>query len=283
MESTPYRHVRPVSPAAAYVGGKRRLAEQIVKLIDRIPHQTYAEPFVGMGGVFLRRAIVPPAEVINDISRDVSTFFRILQRHYPQLMDTLRFQITSRAAFDRLCDTDPDTLTDLERAARFLYLQSLSFGGKVAGRTFGADPARPGRFNLNTLGPRLDDIHDRLSDVVIECLSYHDFIPRYDRPGTLFYCDPPYYGSEGYYGRDAFTKVDFVRLAESLSGVKGAFIVSINDCPEVRSIFSGEVFSLKKVSTTYTVQGGGESLEAPELLITGGPGFVLRPETLLDL
>jgi DNA adenine methylase len=84
--------------------------------------------------------------VINDWSDDVATFFRILQRHYVPFMDMLRWQITSRAGFDRLRRQDPSTLTDLERAARFLYLQRLAFGGKVAGRNFGVDTTMGARF-----------------------------------------------------------------------------------------------------------------------------------------
>lgn len=278
MESS-HRFVHPVHPAAAYVGGKRRLAERIVQLIERVPHSTYAEPFVGMGGVFLRRRRVPSLEVVNDLSRDVATFFRILQRHYPQFMETLKFQITSRAAFERLAGMDPDTLTDLERSARFLYLQSLSFGGKVAGRTFGVDPAGSTRFNVHTLGPRLEEIHERLAGVVIECLAYREFIERYDRPNALFYCDPPYYGSEGYYGKGAFSRADFGRLADVFRDLKGGFILSINDHPEVRTTFAD--FEIMEVKTAYSV-AGGTAIDAPELLITGGAGFALRPGDLLD-
>jgi DNA adenine methylase len=82
-----FRPVAPVRPAAAYIGGKKRLAEQIVRRIEAIPHNTYAEPFVGMGGVFFRRVKVQGAEIINDRSRDVATLFRILQRHYPQFIE----------------------------------------------------------------------------------------------------------------------------------------------------------------------------------------------------
>ena len=267
MKSTDFRIVQPAKPAASYVGGKSRLASQIVQLIEGIPHKAFAEPFVGMGGIFLRRRSAPPVEVVNDINKEVATFFRILQRHYPQFMETLKFQITSRAAFERLCDTDPDTLTDLERAARFLYLQSLAFGGKVAGRNFGVDPCKSARFNIQTLGPRLEDIHERLSGVVIECLPYAEFIGRYNRPGTLFYCDPPYYGSEGYYGKEAFSRADFERLADVLREVKGAFILSINDHPEVRRIFAG--FEQREVETAYSVAGGAAKA-ASELLIMGG-------------
>ena len=86
MESQPFSNrltpVNPVRPVAAYVGGKRSLARQIVSLINEVPHEGYAEPFVGMGGIFFRRTMRPDFEVINDWSEDVATLFRILQRHY---------------------------------------------------------------------------------------------------------------------------------------------------------------------------------------------------------
>lgn len=155
-----------------------RLAKTIIQLIDTIPHQSYAEPFIGMGGIFLRRHHAPKAEYINDYNKDVSNLFRILQRHYPQFLDTIKYQITSRAEFERLIDTNPDTLTDLERAARFLYLQKTAFGGKVSGKNFGVDRMRSGRFNLSKLEPMLEDVNNRLSGVTIECLDYKVFIQR---------------------------------------------------------------------------------------------------------
>ena len=257
--------VRPVSPPAAYIGGKKQLAQRLASLIEQIPHKLYAEPFVGMGGVFFRRQLVPRAEVINDISGDVITLFRILQRHYPQFMETLKFQITSRMEFERLSNCDPSTLTDLERAARFLYLQRLAFGGKVSGRSFGVDTTGPARFNLNRLGPILEDVHERLASVVIENLSWQNFIERYDRPDALFYMDPPYYGCETDYGAHVFSRDQFNVMAEHLAGIKGWFIVSLNDKPEVREIFSA--FNIMDVGLTYTIHGGAGSAVG-ELIIT---------------
>jgi DNA adenine methylase len=77
-------------PAFPYVGGKRLLSRTIVSAIAEIPHDLYAEAFVGAGGVFLRREQVAPVEVVNDLSRDVTNFFRILQRHYQAFLDTLK-------------------------------------------------------------------------------------------------------------------------------------------------------------------------------------------------
>ncbi|OJY63215.1 MAG: DNA methyltransferase [Sphingobium sp. 66-54] len=256
--------VKPVRPAAPYIGGKRNLSRRLVAIIDATDHAAYAEPFVGMGGVFLRRTRRPRCEVINDISENVTTFFRILQRHYVAFMDMLRFQLTTRAGFERLMRTDPSTLTDLERAARFLYLQRTTFGGKVAGRNFGVDVHGPARFDVTKLGQALEDLHERLASVVIERMPFEAFIARYDRPGTLFYIDPPYWGSEKDYGAGVFAPEDFARLAVQLAGVAGKFILSINDVPAVREIFAA--FQIVEVDTTYTVSGKAQ--RASELIIS---------------
>lgn len=243
--------VKPVLPVAPYLGGKRNLSKRLVAMIDQVDHTTYCEPFVGMGGVFLRRIRPPKAEVINDINRELATFYRILQRHYVPFMEMMRFQITTRAEFERLVKTDQTTLTDLERAARFLYLQRTAFGGKVSGRNFGVSLDRGGRFDITKLGPMLDDLHTRLAGVVIECLPYGDFIRRYDRPGTLFYLDPPYWGGENDYGKNIFARDDFEKLSELLRGLSGRFIMSLNDVPAVRDIFAG--FDIQSVDVSYSV------------------------------
>ena len=264
QEGFSFTSVRPVSPAASYIGGKKQLAQRVASVIEQIPHSVYAEPFVGMGGVFFRRKLAAKCEVINDISGDVITLFRILQRHYPQFMETLKFQITSRKEFERLKACDPSTLTDLERAARFLYLQRLAFGGKVSGRNYGVDMNGPARFNVHRLGALLEDIHERLSGVQIENLSWCEFIDRYDTPGTLFYMDPPYFGCENDYGKNVFSRSDFERIADRMMNTKGRFLISLNDTPEVRSIFAA--FRVCDVSLTYTI-GGGQANPVGEVLI----------------
>ncbi len=259
------RSVRPVSPAAPYVGGKKNLAGQLVELIDSLNHETYAEPFIGMGGVFLRRTRAPAGEVINDISGDVTTFFRILQRHYEPFMDMLKFRFTSRREFERLEAIDVSTLTDLERAVRFLYLQRCTYSGKVHGRKFGIEVARPGRFDITRLAPMLTELNERLAGVIIENLNYREFIEKYDAAGTLFYLDPPYYGSEDYYGPGAFSRADFADLAQILAGIKGKFILSINDTPQIRETFAA--FEWEEAAVTYTFKGG-DPCDAKELIIT---------------
>jgi DNA adenine methylase len=242
--------VKPVRPVAPYVGGKARLAKRLTAEIERVPHKLYAEPFVGMGGVFLRRQRRPQCEAINDLSGDVSTFYRILQRHYVAFLDMLRFQITSRAEFERLKRTDPTTLTDLERAARFLYLQRTTYGGLREG-VFGVRPLRSGTIDITRLQPLLEEFHERLAPVVLESLPFDDFMRRYDREETFFFIDPPYYGVEGLYGKELFCRDDYETLLARLRSLKGKFLLTINDRPETREIFAD--FAIEPVKLRYTV------------------------------
>lgn len=264
MESIPLVACTPVRPVSPYLGGKRSLSKHLVKIIGEIPHTLYAEPFVGMGGIFLRRDRRPKVEVINDISTDVATLFRVLQRHYQAFLDMIRWQLSARAEFDRLMRVDPSTLTDLERSARFLYLQRQAFGGKVEGRGFGVSRTAPSRFDLTKLVPMLEEVHDRLAGVTIERLPWAEFIPRYDTPETLFFLDPPYWGCETDYGTGVFEQDDFARIRDVLAGLQGRFVMTINDRPEIRDIFAG--FSIEPVELLYRVSG--KATPAKELIIS---------------
>lgn len=259
--------VDPVKPLAPYIGGKKSLARHLVQRIGAIDHDIYAEAFVGMGGIFFRRDRRPKSEAINDWSLDVANFFRVVQVHLIAFLDYMRHYVTSRAEFERMLREDPATLTDIQRAARFLYLQKTSFGGKVAGRGFGIAPGNPARFDIMKLQPMIEAVHERLSCVTIERLPWSDFLRRWDRPSTLFYLDPPYYGCEGDYGQNMFKREEFEAMAAQLATLKGNFLLSINDHPEVRRIFAA--FPMEEVQARYTIGGMDKSRHFGELIIGG--------------
>lgn len=261
------------SPPAPYLGGKRNLAKRLCAIIETIPHRSYIEPFVGMGGVFLRRPTPAPAEVINDFSGDVANLFRIVRRHYEPFVDALRWLPAGREEFERQKRLDPGTLTDIDRAVRFLYLQRLTFGGKVDGRTFGVRKDQSSRIQLSKLRADLRALSRRLERVTIEQLDYADLIRRYDDPKALFYLDPPYDGTEGYgtdFGRDRY-----VQLAEQLRGIRGSFLMSINSTVFIRETFRD--FLIKDVETTWTVSAGNGQ-RVTELIIAGGDAAIAALE-----
>lgn len=265
--------VGPADPPAPWIGGKRHLARRICGILAATDHLAYVEPFIGMGGVFLRRRVRPKVEVINDISGDVVTLFRVLQRYPDALLKELRWRPAMRTEFDRLRCARQEDLLDIERAARLLYLQNLAFGGKVSGQSFGVSPSSWHGFSAARMEARLRRLHDRLLDVIIENLDWSALITRYDRSGTLFYLDPPYWGSEDDYGAGVFPPSAFQALADQLRAIQGRFLLSINDVREIRDMFSWA--DMEAVTTTYSLAGGQHVAPAAELLI--GRGVNLAP------
>ena len=244
-----------VAPLAPYLGGKFRLSKRIISKIEQIPHKIYAEPFVGMGGIFLRRTQIPKAEIINDINGELVNLYRIVRRYPNTLYKETEFMFASRQEFERLLKTQPETLTDIERAARFLYLQSVAFGGKVTDQAFGVSIDRPARFDFVKLNDRIRAVGERLASVTIERQDFETFIKRYDTKDTLFYLDPPYWGNETDYGKGVFTRADFERLRDCLTGIKGRFILSLNDTPQVKELFKN--FTIEQTDVTYSISKTG--------------------------
>jgi DNA adenine methylase len=145
-------------------------------------------------------------------------------------------------------------------------------GGKVVGQNFGVSNQHHARFDITKLAPMLEDVHERLAGVTIESLPWADFIRRYDRPEALFYLDPPYWGCETDYGDGLFDRADFTAMAEVLASIKGRFILSINDRPEIRAIFNA--FKIEAVKTSYGIskQVAAKQAQRGELVIMGPGG-----------
>ena len=107
----------------------------------------------------------------------------------------------------------------------------------------------------------------RLAPATIENFPYREILELYDRSHTFFYLDLPYYGMKGY--RLNFEPKDFEVLAEALAKVRGKFLMSLNDHPEVRRLFTG--FKIRPVALKYScmsAKGAGRAKSRCELLIS---------------
>lgn len=247
-------------PIIKWMGGKRRLADKILPLFP--PHQCYVEPFAGGAALFFLRPVPAEVEVLNDINGDLINLYRVVQNHLEEFVRQFKYALSSRQVFKWLQDTRPETLTDIQRAARFYYLQQSAFGGKVAGQTYGTATTQPPGLNLLRIEESLSAAHLRLANTYIEHLPWDECVRRYDRPHTLFYLDPPYWQTAGY-GCD-FGWEQFELMAKLLREIQGKAIISLNDHPDVRRRFEG--FHFESTDIRYTV-GSGKGAESREVLI----------------
>jgi DNA adenine methylase len=229
----------------SYIGGKRRIAKQLVALIP--PHTTYIEPFAGGAQLFFHKPR-SRVEVLNDIDEEIVNFLRVCQRHPQELSRSLRWQPASRRLFDWYEQDSGKGLTDIERAARFFYLQKNTWGGKRIKRNFHFMVSKHSNYAPETFDARFAAVAARLDDVQLEAAPYQTVLSRYDRPTTFFYCDPPYIDIDAY--EHNFTDADFEQLAHCLRMLKGRFLLSINDCDKARRWF-GE-WHCQEISFAYT-------------------------------
>lgn len=247
-------------PFIPWIGGKRRLAKKILPIFPQ--HTCYVEPFCGAAALYFMKHQTE-VEVLNDINGELVNLYRVVKHHLDEFSRQFRWSLTSREIFKWLQITPPETLTDIQRAARFYYLQKLSFGGKVSDQSFGTATTSAPRLNLLRLEEDLSQAHIRLARTYIEHLNWQDCITKYDRPHTLFYCDPPYWGTEGY-GVD-FGLEQYNRMAELAQSIKGKMVVSVNDIPEMRKAFDG--LPMETVAITYTLGVSNRSAQRSELII----------------
>ncbi|EBH4418289.1 DNA adenine methylase [Salmonella enterica] len=249
-----------INSVIPWVGGKRKLARRLLPLFPA--HICYVEPFCGGAAIFFMKT-PSKAEVLNDINGDIINLYRIIQNHPEEFIKQFKWALTSREIFKWLNETPPEILTDIQRAARFYYLQKLSFGAKVEGRTFGVSATGPSNLNLLRLEETLSEAWFRLNRVTIEHLDWKSCVTRYDRPDTLFYLDPPYWKTTGYGISFAFEQ--YIAMAELARRCQGKMLISINDHPDIRQVFNG--LEISTIDTTYSV-GNDNSHKATELIIS---------------
>lgn len=221
----------------AWVGGKRLLRKKIETLIPK-DIRGYIEPFGGAGWVLFHKEKWAKLEVYNDLDRRLTNLFLQVKYHPDALIEEFDYLIGSRDLFKEL-KSNPG-LTELQKAARFMFLISRSFGSK--GDSFATARSQGHAKLANKLG-RIKELSTRLDGVIVENLSYDELIPKYDTKDNFFYCDPPYMIGFKY---DNAKKFDHEKLFALLSNIKGRFLLSYDDCQQARELYKD--YTIESVS-----------------------------------
>lgn len=222
-----------------WIGGKKLLRKSIC---ERFPEKVgkYVEVFGGAAWVLLYKEKHAAVEVYNDINSNLVNLFRCVKHHPDAIIQEMEYLLNSREIFDCFKKQDTDSLTDIQKAVRYLYLIRASYGSKVS--TYGASPRNICKVD------GFKELQKRLETVIIENKSFDALISQYDGEETLFYCDPPYFKAEKFYdtGSFVFNEKQHELLKDILSGIKGKFILSYNDCLFIRELYKG--FNIEEIS-----------------------------------
>lgn len=205
-------------------------------------------------------------EVYNDFNSLLVNLYRCVRDKPQELMESLRYVLNSREDFDvvRAALARDSPVSDVQKAAWFYELIRYSYASGLT--SFGSQPHDMwGNF------PLIEQAHRRLAKVVVENKDFERLIRQYDRPVSLFYLDPPYHATEGYYqniGEDGFTEADHIRLRDALMRIEGKFLLSYNDDEFIRSLYDQPGIMLMETTRINNIkQRYDNGAQFPELII----------------
>ena len=277
------------------MGGKKALRKLIYTMFPA-KFDRYIEVFGGGGWVLFGK---PPdqkcMEVYNDYNSNLANLFYCVKNRTGSLLRELGFlPLNSRDEFTviknfldkREFDTQflqeelelaghslppPEfeeikaillenaKVTDVKRAAAFFKLIRYSYGSGCT--SYGCQP-----FDVRKCFAAIWQASRRLADTVVENKDFEALIRQYDRDSAFFYCDPPYYETEGHYAV-VFRKEDHARLRDALAASKGKWMVSYNDCEFIRELYAGYIITaVTRINNLAQRYDGG--CEFPEVIIT---------------
>lgn len=213
-----------------WMGGKSGSIKTILPIIP--DHKTYVEPFFGGGWIYFSKD-KSKVEVLNDINGDLVNFFEVLRTQPNEFIARMELVLKSRDLFLEYRRTMSDkSLSPLERAFRFYYINQNAFGGLIrynakggCNSPFAGSPDREAQSSFWDIS-KIKNAHERLKETIIEKDDYKNIIKRYDREYTLFFLDPPYDCKSGKYnGKNTF---DYDELLNQCRNMKGKFILTLN-------------------------------------------------------
>lgn len=247
----------------AWVGGKKALRDEILARFPR-NYKRYIEVFGGAGWVLFHKPPGNDFEVFNDFNGNLVNLYRCVREQPEALRNELRYMLNSRLEFEYMKGMlhSQAVLPDVRRAAYYYALIRYSYAAGTS--TFGSQPhAMWNNF------PLIESAAGRLQKVVIENKDCVKLIRQYDRPESFFYCDPPYYNADQYYEAVSSDGFDHAGLADALLGIKGKFLLSYNDCPEIRALYDRPGIVVEGISRLSNIAQRYENgKQYPELLIS---------------
>ena len=225
--------------------GNKTSILHILYALFPLNYERYIEPFGGSGAVLLGKKKPDKFEVYNDYNHNLVNLFRCMRDRPMAFIKELGFYpLNSRDDFNAIRDFFRQEKFDDKYLDEELELTKIILPDLKAEE-------------IIELYVRMKQDYDLRRAVM--------FLKHYDRENSFFYCDPPYFSSEYVY-QCGFTWNDHLRLKNALANAKGKWLVSYNDCEEIRNLYDGcSFFDFTRLHSMKQRINAGEQF--PELLI----------------
>jgi len=247
-----------IKPPFCRTGSKFPMRNMIVPIIPA--HKVYVELFAGSASIFFSKEKAE-VNVLNDLDTSVINKFKILVKA-PDNIKSYNTDLNTKDKIRHFYDNHSNTPQN-----KLLLEKITSCNG------FGSFPVRYSKMIYKGSNPytslikHLPEYKELLKGVKLETKDYEKIVKKYDSPQTFFFIDPPYENTNKSFGYAEDVDFDFIRLRKVLDKIKGSFLLTINDSPQIRSLFKG--FKLTPVSIpSGFINTGVRKQSRDELMIT---------------
>jgi DNA adenine methylase len=211
-----------------YWGGKQQLSDRILSLIPA--HEKYDEPFFGGGAIFFAKN-PSKMEFINDTDGEIINFYQVLKQNFEELKTEIEHTLHSEFQHNHAREiyNSPLSYSPVLRAWAVWMLSHQSINS-ILTNSWSVHIDRNKAKHIQTLKEAFTVTYARrLERTSIYCRDAIAVIKSTDTPTTFHYVDPPYFNADmGHYG--GYTNDDFERLLQTLSEIKGKFLLSSYPC-----------------------------------------------------
>lgn len=238
-------------PFVKWVGGKRQLLAQF-RLLKLYPPEKfnpitgrYFEPFVGGGAVFFD--LLPETAYLSDLNNELIVTYNVIKNDVHNLIKLLKKHKVEKDYFLRIRAQNPEKLSDLKIASRFIYLNRTCFNGMYRVNSKGGFNVPFGKYENPLI---CDEVNLRkaskaLKNVEIKKQDYKEVLNKAKR-GDFVYFDPPYYpisktASFTSYTSQGFLDKEQIELRDTFVELhkRGCFVMLSNsDTPFINKIYS---------------------------------------------
>lgn len=235
-----------------WLGSKGRISEKILQAFpDTGRYKVFCELFAGSASVLFAKPKGNHLEAINDANKELINFWMMLREEAEHLVWKLKSLPYAEALYEDFRESleSGEFMDELERAVRWFYVKRGTIMGHQDPRKPWAYASARGKVE-HGIGAEavayqgavrlLPLICARLQNVQTHAWDFERALKAYDHPLTLFYADPPYMGTEGYYRHDtvgSFTDADHRRLAAALNATQAMVVLSYGDHPLLQELY----------------------------------------------
>jgi DNA adenine methylase len=251
IESTKFLIDQKAKPFVKWVGGKRQLLGQF-RAMNLYPPEnfnllknTYFEPFVGGGAVFFD--MLPKKAFLSDMNKELVITYNIVKNDVESLIKSLKkHKKGDKEYFLKVRAKNPEKLSDLEIASRFIFLNRTAFNGMYRVNSRGEFNVPFGKYENPMICDEVNlrRVSKALQKVQIKHQDYKEVLKK-AKKGDFVYFDPPYYpvsktASFTAYTKDAFLDKEQIELRDTFAELhkRGCFVMLSNsDVPFINKIY----------------------------------------------